>query len=129
MNIQLAISKIKELIAAKGILNLNPENGAQAVVVREQKLGTTYSAGVAVGRIQAINVRYFDVQGFVYEDTFAKWDESNLRIEPKTINRTKGLSYTAAVFTKDIVRATDEAKWADKFKNLEDFIEVLEKLE
>ena len=128
MNIQVAMQKIKELLEEKGKIVKIPENGKEIVLLKEQKIKATYSASVGVGVASSINIRYFDVRGHIYDEDFRKFSDSSMRIEPKSVSTTKGLSYIVAEFPDGLVRAADEAKWGDALNNLEDFIKVLEGL-
>src|SRR5271157_3167615 len=92
------IEKIKEASKSKAELNANPANGVEAITIKETKLGNKYSVAVAVGKIFSINARYFETQGYLFTDLFERWEDSNLRIEPKTIATTRGNTYSCFVF-------------------------------
>jgi hypothetical protein len=125
---QTTIEKVKEYISSKGESNPYPTNGMEAITIKESKMGNKYTASIAVGKVVSINPRYFETQGYVFNETFDKWDDSNLRIEPKTVSTTKGMSFVCGVFPDGLIRKVDEAKWDNKFNNVDDLLEILENL-
>jgi hypothetical protein len=123
------IEKIKDLMQARGTINVHPENGLEAIVVKEQLMGKSYTATVAVGITGGFGgVRYFEVQGNVWEDSFNRFNDSSYRIEPNAISRTKGASYMCVIMPQGFIRKVDEAKWAGNFNGLDDLITLLEGL-
>ena len=92
---QNTVEKIKTACGSKAVINPNPPNGSEAITIKENKVGAKYSVSVAVGKVFSINTRYFETQGNVYTDTFERWEDSNLRIEPKAISTTKGCFLSA----------------------------------
>ena len=130
MKIEPLIKQIKELIKEKGTINQEPEDGVEAIIVREERFSGKYSASIGIGLINSSisTTRYFDVNGKIYNDTLHTFSDSNLRIEPKVFATTKGLQYLCAVFEPGLIRAVDEALWHHKFSNLNDLIVVLENL-
>jgi hypothetical protein len=125
-NLQVFAGKIKELIQQKGGITKTPADGSEAIVVKEQKVGMNYTISVAIGMVRAINVRYFEIQGKVFDDTFREFTDSVMRIEPKAIATTKGADYVCAEFPPGIIRAADEATWAGNLKDLQNLITLLE---
>lgn len=130
MKIEPLIKQIKELIKEKGAINQEPEDGVEAIIVREEHYSGKYSAAIGIGLINSSisTTRYFDVRGKIYNDTLNSFSDSNLRVEPKAFATTKGLEYVCAVFKPGLIRAVDEALWHNKFNNLNDLIEILENL-
>ena len=130
MKIEPLIKQIKTLIEEKGTINQEPENGVEAIIVREEHFSGKYSVAVGIGLINSSisTTRYFDVRGKIYNDTLNAFSDSNLRIEPKVFATTKGLQYLCAVFEPGLIRAIDEALWHHKFSNLNDLIVILENL-
>lgn len=126
MSFQAIIEKIKELSLKSGTQNQTPANGSEAICIKEQKLGSKYSASVAIGKVVSFNTRYFEVQGFVFEDTFNRWSEGNIRIEPKVFQTTKGLSYNCIIFKEGLIRKFDERRWDNKMNSLQDLVEILQ---
>ncbi len=128
MKIEPFVKQIKDLIKEKGEINQEPPNNVEAVVVREEHFSGKYSATIGVGLINSSisTTRWFDVRGKIYNDTLNSFSDSNLRVEPKAFATTKGLTYICSVFKPGLIRAVDEALWHNKFKNLNDFIEILE---
>ena len=130
MKIEPLIKQIKNLIKEKGTVNQEPEDGVEAIVVREEYFSGKYSAAIGIGLITSSvsTTRYFDVRGKIYNDTLNSFSDSNLRVEPKAFATTKGLEYVCAVFKPGLIRAVDEALWHNKFNSLNDLIEILENL-
>jgi hypothetical protein len=123
------IERIKDLMQTKGTVNKHPENGLEAVVVKEQKIGKSYSAAVGVGMSGGFGgTRYFEISGNVWEDQFNKFTDNALRIEPSQILKSPGLSYFCVTFAPGFIRKVDEAKWENKFNSLDDLIVILDKL-
>lgn len=128
MSIKPIIEQIKNLMQTKGTPNTHPSNGLEAIVVKEQNINGIYSAVVAVGTTGGFGgARYFEIRGFVFEDTQNSFTESTYRIEPSVIARTKGVSYFCVIMKPGFIRQIDEAKWANAFTNLEDLLKVLQK--
>jgi hypothetical protein len=123
-----AIQQIQTLLEKKGELTPHPENNAEVVVIKETQINEKYTVSIAVGKVSAISNRYFDVRGQVFDDSFNRFSENSLRIEPKQIMTTKGVQYFCFVFQPGLVRAVDEVTWAEKFVTIEDLINVLENL-
>ena len=100
MHIQKTLRQLKLLLEKKGTKNQHPRDNAEAIILQEQNIDSsfTYSVGVGVVKSNESTSRYFDLTGRVYDDTMQKFYESNLRIEPKLITTTKGLNYTCVVF-------------------------------
>lgn len=121
------IQQIHTLLEEKGELTPHPDNNAEVVAIKETRIGS-YTVSVAVGKVSAISNRYFDVRGQVFDDSFNRFSDNSLRIEPKQITSTKGVQYFCFVFKPGLVRAMDEATWAEKFTSLEDLITLLENL-
>ncbi len=130
MKIEPLIKQIKNLIKEKGTIHQEPNDGVEAIVVREEHFSGKYSASVGIGLINSSvsTTRYFDCRGKVYNDTLNSFSDSNLRIEPKVVATTKGLEYVCAVFEPGLIRAVDEAVWHNKFNSLDDLIEIIENL-
>jgi hypothetical protein len=128
MSVQNQIEKIKTLLAAKGKVNSAPANGEEGIAIKEQKLGKMYSVGIGVGKVVAFNTRFFDIQGYNFNEQFLKWEEGSIRIEPKAMSAAKGLSFVSATFAPGLIRKMDEAKWDKKLVTLDDLIRVLESL-
>lgn len=130
MNLITTIKYIKSLLKKKAKNTPFPQNGAEAIVIQEQNIDSSFTFSVGVGIIKSneSTSRYFDVQGRVFDDTMHKFYPSNLRIEPKQIATTKGLEYSCGVFEPGLIRAVDEADWSQKFATLDHLIEVLENL-
>ncbi len=128
--IQLAssIQQIQTLLEKKGELTPHPENNSEVVVIKETLINEKYTVSIAVGKVSAISNRYFDVRGQVFDDSFNRFSENSLRIEPKQISTTKGVQYFCFVFKPGLTRAVDEATWSEKFGSLEDLILILENL-
>ena len=121
------IERIKNLMQQKGTVNKIPPNGLEVCVVKEQTMGKTYSATIAVGKSASYGAsRYFDVTGNIWEDHFGTFMDSNLRIEPKLIATTQGMEYFCVSFNQGLIRKIDEAKWDNKFSSLDDLIRILE---
>ena len=121
------VQQIHTLLQKKGELTPYPENNAEVVVIKETQIGL-YTVSIAVGKVSAISNRYFDVRGQVFDDSFNRFSDNSLRIEPKQITRTKGVRYSCTVFKPGLIRAMDEATWANKFVSLEDLLALLENL-
>jgi len=130
IKIEPLIQQIKDLIKEKGEIIQEPEDGVEAIIIREEHFSGRYSAALGIGLITSSvsTTRWFDVRGKVYNDTLHTFSDSNLRIEPKAFATTKGLEYVCAVFKPGLIRAVDEAMWHKKFNNLNDLIEILENL-
>jgi len=123
-----AANAIKEIIKMKAINKPNPSNGEEAITIKETRMGKTYNATIGIGKIVAINPRYFETQGYVWNEQFNHYEDGNLKIEPKAIATTRGVSYVTGVFPNGLIRKVDEAKWDKKLNNLEDLIEILKVL-
>jgi hypothetical protein len=123
-NLEPWVNKIKKLMEEKGTIVKHPENGVDAIVVREEKMGNSYSVSIGIGVVSSINVRYFEIRGHIFDDTFNSFSDSVLRIEPKAITSSRGRSYLCATID-GIVRVADEAKWADKLVKLSDLEPIL----
>ena len=101
LSVKPVIEQIKNLLQMRGTVNAHPDNGLEAVVVKEQEINQRYSAVVAVGSTGGFGgARYFEVRGFVWEDTQNQFLESTYRIEPQMIARTKGQSYFCVVMSR-----------------------------
>ena len=123
------IHQIRILLEKRGNLTPHPENNAEVIVIKETQIGSSYSSSIAVGKVSVISNRYFDVRGKVFDDTFNRFSDNYLRIEPKKITGTKGMQYVCAVFKPGLMRAVDEASWSEKFVSLTDLIILLENLD
>lgn len=128
MTTETSVNKIKELLKIKAANKPNPTNGEEAITIKETRMGKTYNAGIGIGKIVAINPRYFETQGYVWNEQFNHYEDGNLKIEPKAIMTTRGVSYITAVFPGGLIRKVDEAKWDNKLNTLEDLISILETL-
>lgn len=128
MELKNQVEKVKTSAQKHGILKYNPENGDEVLVIQEQQINDMYTFSIAAGTAIVINTRYFDVKGKIFSDTFQKFSDNVLRIEPKRIKETKGWDYFSMVFKPGFVRAIDEATWQNKFDTLEHLIDVLENL-
>ena len=123
------IEKIKALMLTKGEQVEYPEHNTEAIVVREQDMRGSYSASIGLGKISSINVRYFEVRGFVFDERLESFNQSILKIEPKEIKRTRALEYTCVVFKTEIMRGLMEASFASKLSTLDDCLAFLKTLE
>ena len=121
------VQLIHALMETKGRVMATPDNNAEVVVIKESRIGTSQSIGVAVGKVSAISNRYFDVRGKVFDDTFNRFSDNSMRIESIKI-ATKGAKFFCAVFPPGLIRAVDEATWTEKFVTLADLITLLENL-
>jgi len=126
MTTESTVNKIKELLKIKAINKPNPTNGEEAITIKETRMGKSYNVSIGIGKIVAINPRYFETQGYVWNEQFNHYEDGNIKIEPKTILTMKGVSYITAVFPNGLIRKVDEAKWDNKLKTLEDLIAILE---
>jgi hypothetical protein len=130
VKIQENIKRIKSLMEEKGKPIAFPSNDTEAIAIREQEISGMYTASVGVGQVKVneSTSRYFDITGRVFDDTMNKFYDGVLRIEPKVVATTKGLEYICCVFDAGLIRAVDEASWANAFESLEDLEKVLVKL-
>lgn len=129
MSYRSQIERIKNLMQQKGTINKFPPNGLEVCVVKEQSLGTTYSATIAIGKSATYGAsKYFDVIGNLWEDHYGLFIDNRLRIEPKLIATTPGTDYFCVNFKEGIIRKIDEAKWDNNFSSLDDLIRILENL-
>ncbi len=122
------LDRLKSTALSKGTRVDFPENGDEILVIKEEILNDQHSFAIGVGKAVAFNFRYFDIKGKVFTDSFPIFSDSSLRIEPKLIKKTKGVSYITLKFPKGFIRNVDETSWQDKLKDLSDLIDLLENL-
>ena len=122
------VEKLKMLAQEKGTVKEIPKNGDEILIVKEERMEDYLNYSIGAGIAIVINPRYFEVKGKIYSDTLKQFSDNVLRIEPKQIKETKGVSYICSVFKPGLVRAIDEASWQNNFENIGDLILVLENL-
>ncbi len=128
MKLKAEISDLKKVLEVVGTLEANPEHGTTAVAIRESEIGSSYSARVGVGKVSAISQRYFEIRGKVFDDTYHKFTDSILKIEPKELASSRGEKYTCALVDEKIIRKMTEASWDDSFNGIDDLKEILQGL-
>jgi len=119
------VEKIKQLINQKFDINANPEKDQECVIIRELIVAKSYSVEVGVGKCWKYP-GYFDIVGFVFEESRDMFIESSVRIDTKT--KTKSTFFVCGVAKNGFIRMVDEARWENKLNTLEDLIVILEKL-
>jgi len=128
MSIENSIFRLKKALEAKAKMVSFPQNGDEAIVIKMQRIDASYSVSVGIGTVVALNARHFDVNGKIYMDTFHKFEDNTLRIEPDAIKQNKGIQYYCAVFKPGMILARDEAIWNNRLNNLNDVVTLVENL-
>lgn len=119
------VEKIGSLIDEKFDVVELPKKDDECVTIRELIIGKSYNVEVAVGRCWRYP-SYFDIVGYVWEEVRNEFIDSSIRIETK--NRPRSTHIKCGVAKEGFIRSIDEARWDEKFKTLDDLIEILEKL-
>jgi len=119
------VKELKEFAKEKYREDEYPENGKYYLCIKEESFAGSYSAEVAVGTGNMASNLYYNVSGFVFTPIMGKFGTSTLKIEPKTIKSTPGLSASLYNLPDDFKNIFLKSYWDSKFVTLSDLLNIL----
>ena len=119
------VQTIKEYVKEKYTTRDLPEHGKYYLCIKEEKYGKTYSAEVAVGTGNMMSNMYYNISGFLYTPVMGKFSTSTLKIEPKVVKSTPGMSVSLFRLPDEFKNIFLKASWDNKLVTLSDLLEIL----
>jgi hypothetical protein len=119
------IHTIKEFAKEKYSPQDVPESGKYYLCIKEEKYAKSYSAEVAVGTGNMLSNMYYNISGFLYTPIMGKFSTSTLKIEPKVVKSTPGMSVSLFKMPDDFKNIFLKASWDGKLVTLSDLLEIL----